>query len=277
MNNPNDNTLLFSIDLEDVRDWVRDGESYQQRVPLNTERYLVFLAKHCARATFFVVGALARKYPSLISEIVHQGHEIACHGDRHIQLDKLNAQEFRADLERNLEALQATGATDVKGFRAPTFSMTNRTRWAYEVLEDLGFEYSSSVLPAKNPLYGWPEFGSDPRRMSGSLWEIPITLHQRPMPRVPLVGGVYFRVIPFGLTRYALNRAFGLGKPVLSYMHPYDADTDQERFMHPDLNDSRVMNRLMYVGRSRVFHRLERIAAGCQLTDYRSYVRSRLN
>lgn len=268
----NRDTLLFSVDLEDVRDWVKGGERYRERVPINTERYLKFLSRHGVQATFFVVGALARKYPSLIREIASEKHEIACHGDKHIQLDKLSPQTFYTDLQNNIDALDAAGATNIVGFRAPTFSLTGETAWAYEVLDRMGFKYSSSVLPATNPLYGWPDFGSESKKMTGQLWEIPITLHKGPLPPVPMVGGVYFRIIPFSVTKYALQRAFAGKRPVLAYLHPYDIDAEQERFMHPDLNNNWFMNKLMYIGRSRVLDRLEKIAALYEFESYRTYI-----
>ncbi|MCI5158850.1 MAG: hypothetical protein D3906_10515 [Candidatus Electrothrix sp. AUS1_2] len=106
----------------------------------------------------------------MIAEIVAAGHEIACHGSRHVQLDKLSPQQFRADLRENLRALQDAGATAIHGFRVPTFSLTAKTAWAHEVLAELGFTYSSSILPARNPLYGWPEFGSKAKEVCKGFW-----------------------------------------------------------------------------------------------------------
>ena len=265
-------SILLSVDLEDVRDWVRDGAGYREAVPENTRNYLRQLKKWGAKATFFVVGEVARRYPLLIGEILAEGHELACHGDIHLQLDKMTPQEFRADMQRNLSALEDAGGKGIKGFRAPTFSLTARTPWAHEILADLGFTYSSSVLPACNPLYGWPEFGKEARRMAGGIWELPVTLHELPGLSVPMAGGVYFRVLPFFLTRWAIGKSLGKGMPVITYFHPYDIDTKQERFMHPDLGDKKHLNLLMYIGRAKVLKRLDILHRSFAFQAYDEYV-----
>jgi polysaccharide deacetylase family protein (PEP-CTERM system associated) len=250
-------SLLLSIDLEDVRDWVKDGSRYREGVVENTRNYLHHFKRWGVRATFFVVGEVARRYPSLIGKIVEAGHELACHGDVHLQLDKLTPQGFRTDMQRNLAALENAGGKGIVGFRAPTFSLTARTAWAHGVLADLGFSYSSSVLPATNPLYGWPEFGRGARKMAGGLWELPVTLHRIPGLPVPIAGGVYFRVLPFFLTEWAIGKSIANGQPVVTYFHPYDIDIKQERFMHPDLGNKKHLNMLMYIGRAKLLKRLD--------------------
>lgn len=268
--------LLFSVDLEDVRDGVENGDRYQERVPVNTERYLDFLRKHKIKGTFFIVGNLARQYPALVKSIAGEGHEIACHSNAHVQLTKQSPESFRRDINDNLEALYRAGAENIIGFRAPTFSLTSKTAWAYDILGDLGFQYSSSVLPARNPLYGWPDFGGQPKQMGDSLWEIPITLHSLPGLNTPVAGGVYFRIIPFFLIRFSVKRHVRENRPILTYLHPYDIDEEQERFMHPDLSDNKLLNYLMYVNRSKVFARLEGLRKLCGFTSYQDYVQGQL-
>jgi polysaccharide deacetylase family protein (PEP-CTERM system associated) len=264
--------ILLSIDLEDVRDWVKDGYSYREGVVENTRNYLNQFRHWGVKATFFVVGSVARRYPQLIGEIVEAGHELACHGDVHLQLDKLDPQKFRDDLQKNVTALQNAGGKNIQGFRAPTFSLTERTAWAHEVLADLGFTYSSSVLPAKNPLYGWPSFGENARKMDKGLWELPVTVHGIPGLPVPVAGGVYFRVLPFLLTRWAIRRKLNTGQPVVTYFHPYDIDTKQEKFMHPDLGDKKYLNMLMYIGRAKVLKRLDCLHKSFPFQTYGEYV-----
>jgi polysaccharide deacetylase family protein (PEP-CTERM system associated) len=266
------NALLLSVDLEDVRDWVKDGSRYREGVPENTRKYLQQFKRWEVRATFFTVGGVARRYPQLIAEIVEAGHELACHGDIHLQLDKLSPQEFRADMQRNLAALENAGGKGIAGFRAPTFSLTARTAWAHEVLADLGLTYSSSVLPARNPLYGWPEFGKNARKVAGGLWEMPVTLHTIPGLSVPIAGGVYFRVLPFFLTKWAIGKSLEKGQSVVTYFHPYDIDTKQERFMHPDLGEKKHLNMLMYIGRGKVLKRLDILHQSVPFRTYGDYV-----
>jgi polysaccharide deacetylase family protein (PEP-CTERM system associated) len=263
--------LLLSIDLEDVRDWVDNGLHYRERVLANTQCYLDYFRDLGVKATFFIVGQVARKYPDLIRQIINEGHEIACHGDTHLQLDKLTAHSFRDDLERNIQSLVAAGGKNIIGFRAPTFSLVSRTAWAYDVLSELGIRYSSSVLPARNPLYGWPEFGTEAKMVNTTIWEIPITLHDLPGLKVPIVGGVYFRVIPFFLTRLSVWLAVRKKRVVGTYLHPYDIDTLQERFMHPDLGGKRYLNTLMYINRGKVLKRLgvlHRLYGFCTYQEY---------
>ena len=264
--------LLLSVDLEDVRDWVKDGYRYREGVPDNTRRYLDYFNRWNVQATFFVVGQVARRYPGLIQEIANAGHELACHGNTHLQLDKLSPQSFKADLQENLKALEEFTGKPIEGFRAPTFSLTRNTSWAYDILAELGFTYSSSVLPARNPLYGWPEFGTGYRKMESGIWELPATLHQIPGLRVPMAGGVYFRVLPFLFTRWAVGRLAARDQPIITYFHPYDIDTKQERFMHPDLNERKHLNMLMYIGRGKVLKRLDKLRSAVSFSSYEAYV-----
>src|ERR1700757_90234 len=134
-NSSSDKIYLFSIDLEDIRFWMPGGEKFKERVPANTHAYLKWLNKNKSVCTFFIVGEVAEKYPELIKEIISEGHEIACHTNKHIPLDKQTPAEFKKDLEQNIEHLTNAGTTNLKGFRAPIFSLTEKTKWAYAILE----------------------------------------------------------------------------------------------------------------------------------------------
>jgi polysaccharide deacetylase family protein (PEP-CTERM system associated) len=272
-----DPTFLFSIDLEDVRSLIPDGERFAERVPANVERYLEFLSQHDARCTFFTVGDIARRYPSLMREIVAEGHEIACHSRDHTPLDRHNRESFREDLQQCLEDFSRVGAERISGYRAPIASMTQETTWAYEILRELGFTYSASVLAARNPLYGWPSFGPDRARMVDGVWELPVSLSGLPGLNVPLVGGVYFRVLPLPLVEYLFRRRLSSGHPVIGYLHPHDIDTEQERFMHGEINENRFYNWLLYRNRGDVFRRLERLLQhGVAIVPFREYVERNL-
>ena len=266
------NLYLFSIDLEDVRFQMADGRRYAERVPACTRRYLEWLKANGSRCTFFVAGEVAEAYPDLIREILDAGHEIGCHTSHHIPLDRQTPEEFRADIAANVAAVRAAGAKDVRGFRAPIFSLIEKTAWAYGILRELGFTYSASVLPAKNPFYGWPGFGPDPKRMDG-IWELPMTVARFGTYVVPPAGGVYFRVLPRLFVMRAAAKARRSGRPLFGYCHPYDIDTAQEKFMHPDIDDSRFYNFLMYYNRKSVFPRLEAILRkGFRIVPYAEYV-----
>ena len=252
---------------------IPNGLDYSDGILRTMSRYLDFFERSGSRCTFFTLGSIARSHPELIREIVKRGHEIACHGNDHIPLDRHDPNSFRSDLERNLDQLHKAGANDVYGFRAPMLSITQKTSWAYEILENLSFRYSSSVLPARNPLYGWPEFSYDPCRTETGFWEIPLSLTRLPVLNVPFVGGVYFRNLPFMIIKHVFQRESKAGRSVTGYSHPFDIDTDQECFMHPELQNNRFYNWLMYRNRSKVFPRLEKLlASGIPIRRYIDFV-----
>jgi polysaccharide deacetylase family protein (PEP-CTERM system associated) len=269
--------FLFSVDLEDIRQLVPEGDQLRDRVEATTEQILAFLERHDARCTFFTTGDVARRYPGLVKRIAAAGHEIGCHSSEHIPLDRQDGASFRADLEACLDAYARAGVERVQGYRAPIASLTAGTRWAYGVLRELGFRYSASVLAARNPLYGWPDFGPDrPTRMDG-LWELPASLVALPGAKVPFAGGVYFRILPYSLIRHCFRRRLNAGRPVLGYLHPYDVDREQERFMYPEIGGSRFYNRLMHHGRGKVIPRLEKLMTlGARIRTYGEYVRDHL-
>ena len=276
MSTPQDNVFLFSIDLEDVRDFIPDGHHYREAVPVNTLKYLDWLDKIASKATFFIVGKTACDYPDLIREIIRRGHETACHTDTHIHVTKHTPDSFRKDCESFLNTMHGLGATSIIGFRAPTFSMTEQSRWAYGILQEFGFKYSSSVLPSTNPMFGWPEFKGE--GFYDGIYELPMNIGTWPV-KVPFGGGVYFRFLPTFILNSQAKTTFADNKAVLSYFHPYDIDVDQERFMHPHLNDSKLLNWLMYVNRGKVFSKAESLMKNnkAKVMRYDEYLAHKIN
>ncbi len=262
--------FLFSVDLEEFQAANPARVFRLTPLPELAEIYLAFLRRHKMKATFFVVGEVAKKFPETVRAIAAEGHEIGCHTHRHLPLDEYTPASLRDDLSRNLDALRDAG--EVKGFRAPILSLTEKTRWAYEVLAGLGFQYSSSVLPARNPLHGWPGFTNKPRRINGVL-ELPVTLARFGPLEVPLGAGTYFRCLPFGFIRSRFAAFARRGEPVLGYFHPYDVDTRQERVMNRGVRGNRVLNALLYINRGRTIERLESLtASGFKIMTYAEYV-----
>ena len=265
--------FLFSVDLEDIRLLIPHGERYSERVAINCHRYLELLAKHDMRATFFTTGDVARRYPELIREVVDAGHEIGCHTSDHLPLDRHTPESFREDILRCLDDYASAGAEHCVGFRAPVGSLIKATRWVYPILQEVGFEYSSSVVPAANPLYGWPDFGTEFPTIVDDIWELPTPIAKLPGLACPFGGGVYFRVLPMPLLRYLFRQRNDTGHPILSYFHPYDIDIDQERFMHPEINDSLFYNWLLYYNRRGLVRRIEKfLASDYRIIRYDEYV-----
>jgi polysaccharide deacetylase family protein (PEP-CTERM system associated) len=262
--------FLFSIDWEDVRGELVGRWDNPDRLPATTVMLLDFLRAHDARTTFFVSGDAATRHPELVTAIVEAGHEVGCHGWHHEPLDRYQPSELAAELRESLRFLRAAGATRVVGFRAPYLSMTAQTAWAYEVLADLGFEYSSSVLPGRNPLYGWPEFGLDPKRLRG-VYEIPVTVVAGLGHSWPFASGTCFRVLPRALVRALADRCRRGRRPLIAYTHPQDVDVEQADV--PYAAYGTLGNALLHVNRGATLSRLGAlIADGWRVMPYADYV-----
>lgn len=261
-------TFLFSIDFEEFYAAERQDTFRRTPLPLLADRLLDFLRAAGMRCTFFIVGEIALRFPDAIRSIAAAGHELACHTHTHRPLDEHTPASLRDDLLRNLDAIRPFAAAPVIGFRAPVLSLTARAAWAHEVLAGLGFKYSSSVLPATNPLYGWPGFGPAPRLVNG-ITEVPVTLASFGPLRLPIGAGTYFRCLPMPCIRSAFEAAARRDAPIVGYFHPYDIDTAQERVMSRGVNGSRFMNSLLYLNRSRTLERLESLLrAGFKIIPY---------
>ena len=267
-------TFLFSVDFEEFYAAERQETFRRTPLPELTERLLDFLRRARMRCTFFVVGEIAERFPQAVRAIAAEGHELACHTHTHRPVAEHTPASLREDLLRNLDAVRACATGPVTGFRAPILSLTPQTAWAHALLAELGFTYSSSVLPARNPLYGWPGFGSAPRLIDG-VTEVPMTLARVGPLEVPVGAGTYFRCLPIPVVRRAFERTAQRGEPIVGYFHPYDIDTAQERVMSRGVKRSRLMNSLLYVNRRRTLERLESfIARGFKIVPYSEFLAS---
>ncbi|MEI8201956.1 MAG: polysaccharide deacetylase family protein [Bacteroidota bacterium] len=249
---------LLSIDLEDVRFRMKNGNQLPERLTDNVMQYLDFFEKQHAKVTFFTVGDVAIHNPELIKEITKKGHEIACHSLNHQHIDEHTPESFYRDVSECKEILLKAGASDVIGYRAPRFSLTSQTQWAYAQLAKAGFSYSSSVLPAKNPLYGWEGFGINIMKRDEIL-EIPISIFpEQARFSLPFAGGVYFRALPFWMIQYFFKKHFQKQNFCTGYFHPYDIDDQVEHFRFPEIKNA-LFHLLLYYNRSNTLHRLEKI------------------
>jgi polysaccharide deacetylase family protein (PEP-CTERM system associated) len=208
--------------------------SFPSRVRQNTIRTLELLESRKCKATFFVLGWVAKRDPGLIREVAQAGHELACHSYLHRPLYKLKPSQFRDDLRRSRDLIEDIGRTKVVGFRAPTFSITPKTLWALEILSAEGFRYDSSIFPIRHDLYGIPDAPRWAHRRplpSGqTIWEIPPSTIRMGRTNVPFGGGGYLRLLPMSFTRWAIRKTHSReGQPVIVYFHPWELDPDQPR------------------------------------------------
>lgn len=245
--------VVFTLDLEDHR----PDDTAELRFPAVTDELLDDLEKWGVIGTVFVVGDVVRDQPNLVARVAARGHELGLHGATHTPLPEVGPDEFRRVTADAADRLAQTVQAPVHGFRAPIFSLVPDSGWAPAILAELGFVYSSSVLPARNPLYGWPEAPAEPFRWPDGLVEIPSPVFGLGPLTVPLLGGVYLRVAPAPLVRWAARRA---PDHAWLYSHPYDFDPGEARWVIPDVG--RVGSRIMWWGRRGMRDRVERITAG---------------
>jgi polysaccharide deactylase family protein, PEP-CTERM locus subfamily len=227
----------------DVEDWFQvgafenvidrdDWSVLADRVERNCQAILALFSEAGLKATFFTLGWVAERHPLLMRQIAEQGHEIASHGWDHQRVFRLGAKGFAQDIARARSVIEDASGAAVTGYRAPSFSIDARTPWAFEVLAEQGYSYSSSVAPVAHDHYGWreaPRFAFHP--LAGSdLVEIPVTTATFGGRRLAAGGGGFFRVLPYGFSRWAIrqvNREHG--RPAVFYFHPWEIDPDQPR------------------------------------------------
>jgi polysaccharide deacetylase family protein (PEP-CTERM system associated) len=232
------------------------------RIEANMERILDQFARAGVRATFFTLGWVADRHPKVVQEIVAAGHELASHGYGHELVHSLTPEAFREDLRRAKGVLEDRGGVPVTGYRAPTFSIGPRNPWAFDMIEETGHRYSSSIYPVKHDLYGVPDAPRFPYRPSaGSLLEIPMTTVQLAGRNMPIAGGGYFRLVPYTLFRFALRRFHRQERAAgVFYFHPWEIDAAQ-----PRIRQAGRMSRFRhYVNIRAVPRRLDRL-----LQDFR--------
>jgi polysaccharide deacetylase family protein (PEP-CTERM system associated) len=208
----------------------REWENMPRRVEHNTGRLLEILAESGVEATFFVLGWVAERHPGLVRRIVSARHELASHGFGHQRADRQSPAEFRDDARRSKRILEDVGGVQVRGYRAPTFSIGSGSKWAHAILAEEGYLYSSSVYPVKRDLYGTPEAPRTPFVPAPGIVEFPLTSVRLLGLDIPASGGGYFRLLPYPLSRALLRRAAQVnGAPAVFYLHPWEIDPEQPR------------------------------------------------
>jgi polysaccharide deacetylase family protein (PEP-CTERM system associated) len=228
----------------DVEDWFQvsnfdhvvrrdEWDRYPSRVVANTRRLLDIFDETGARATCFVLGWVAERFPELIAEIRERGHDIASHGFLHELVHTIGPDRFARDVERSVEAIERACGVRPIGYRAPSFSIGRRSLWALEILAAHGFEYDSSVYPVRHPRYGIPAFSRTPCRVrtpSGAeIREFPLTTLRVLGRNLGASGGAYLRILPPAVLRRAFRAMNARGEPAVLYIHPWEVDPDQPR------------------------------------------------
>ena len=245
--------LTFTLDLEDHR----PDERCAKRYPEMTDKILAFLDERDIKATVFTLGLLAEKDPALIKRIHDGGHEIAHHSYAHMTLDRMSAEAFREDARRAKDILEGITGVVIKGYRAPVFSLTRKSLWAVDILKELGFEYSSSVLPAANPLHGLSGAPSAPFKWSNGLIEIPAPVAQIGPMVMPYLGGFYFRYLPMRIVKKQIENAND-NAALWTYLHPYDFDDMEKNWRIKGA--SVPVSLLLWMNRKNTFDKLGRLA-----------------
>lgn len=226
-----------TADNDDHHKW----PAYESRVTRNTEAVLELLRRYDAAATFFVLGYIAEKEPSLIKTIHAEGHEVAIHGYYHQRLFELTRAAFEDDIKRSIDVVGAITGEAVLGYRAPEWSIRTETLWALDVLRKHGVMYDSSMVPLTR--MGERTFKRFPHQIEtphGDIWEFPLTTLRAFHENLPFTGGLPLRIAPYWYIVSKIKSINNMGQPGLVYVHPWEFDTEQpkieltlsRRFMH---------------------------------------------
>lgn len=240
------------------------------RVEANMERILAIYERHGVKATFFTLGWIAERYPSMVKKIVAAGHELASHGYGHLRASDQTRAQFDNDIRSSKALLEDIGGQEVVGYRAPSFSIGHANLWALEALQEAGYRYSSSIYPIAHDHYGMPDaprFAFYPHGPDGLL-EVPVTTVNMLGRNLPAGGGGYFRLLPYALSRWMMQKVNRDDRqPALFYFHPWELDPGQprpegldakSRFRHY-VNIGRMESRLEQLARDFAWDRMDRI------------------
>lgn len=230
----------------DVEDWFQvgafehiiardDWDRCEQRFAENSTRVLDLFARHGVSATFFILGWIAERAPALVRRIAEAGHEVASHGYDHRRVFTMRPEDFRDDLIRSRALLEDACGVAVTAYRAPSFSIDRRNRWAHFILAEQGYAYTSSVAPIGHDHYGWPDaprFAFRP--LAGSeMVEVPVTTAMFAGRRIAAAGGGFFRLLPYRVSHWAIRQVNRAGLPAMTYFHPWEIDPAQPRVIAP--------------------------------------------
>ena len=251
--------ITFTFDLEDHR---AEKNGKYNRIESNCYKVLEWLEQKNIKGTFFVLGSVAQQFPKLILNISKQGHEIGSHSYDHKYVINETPQSFKENVAKSKKIIEDITNKKVSGFRAPFFSITNETLWATEVLKDLGFTYSSSVVPKKYKSFGVNEVPNCNFIWPSGLLELPMMMGSLLGIRFPCIGGVYLRLLPMSLIKFCLPREGVLW----TYLHPYDIDKEEPfTKIH---GTGHLGNLLLYLNRSNALIKAEQLMQNYQTLTF---------
>ncbi len=251
-----------------------DWDRLESRLEEPLERLLEILRERSVKATFFMLGWVAERRPALVPGLLAEGHEVASHGYLHEPIWRLDRESLAADLEQAARAIALPPGTRLRGYRAPSFSVTPRTRWALEVLAAAGYEYDSSVFPIRHDRYGDPRAPIVPHDVhvgwGRRIVEAPPAVLRVLGRNLPVAGGGYLRLLPARLCGAGIARLNARGAPAVVYLHPWELDTDQPR--HEGVS---FLRRLRHgIGSKRLAEKLERLLDRFTFTTLESVLES---
>ena len=232
-------TNAFTVDVEDYYQVEAFSQhiqrshwdDYASHVEKNTDEILLLLDNKNTKGTFFTLGCVAEKHPSIVRKIVDQGHEIASHGYSHKLIYKQSHDEFRSETIKSKAILEDIAQTEVRGYRAATYSITRNSLWALDILVDAGYIYDSSIFPIRHDRYGIPDINPLPHKLKTpggqSIIEFPITTLKTKLINLPVAGGGYFRLFPYSFSRWALGKVNQQNNEFVFYIHPWEIDQSQ--------------------------------------------------
>jgi len=262
----------FMVEIFSGRYSFEEWPGLRSTLVRNTRRLLELFERKAVRATWFVLGWCAERYPELLQEMVRAGHEIACHSYRHRYVKSLTPSEFRDDTMKALEAITRAAGVRPIGFRAPSWSLDSSTPWAFEILAELGFEYDSSIFPIIHDLYGMP---TGPRGLfkmtfdnGRHLYEMPASTCRLLGRNIPIGGGGYLRHSPYWYSSLMMRRLNDRNRPVVVYVHPWEFDPDP-----PRIEGLSLIQRFRTYGSTSIFAcKLERLLDRFEFTSMADYI-----
>jgi polysaccharide deacetylase family protein (PEP-CTERM system associated) len=263
-----DQQNIFSCDVED---WYQSSYDFEapisKRVYTNVQKCLRILDGANVRGTFFVQGLVAEERPEVVKLIDEAGHEVASHGHSHKPVYSMSHSQFFEDLSTSINRIEEITGKKVRGYRAPDFSIFNNTKFAFDVLQECGIEYDSSMFPMRTKRYGNPGCPISPFRVKGSnLIEFPMSVYSRYGVKIPVAGGGYLRLLPISFVKHSIRSINADGMPFVLYCHPYEFDPEEWQHMNGRISMFRRTHQGL--GRNKIPYKINSLLKEFRFTSF---------